>query len=179
MVGLGCFATLWYCTGMTRGNYYIILVTGLATVFFSLFLFVLLLIRPEWAFPTIVLPEPREDEASIAVPDFVHIAHFEQRVITGNDEDGYAWTGIVEVQNDQLIPVPDAIITLQVVHSKGVEYHQFMTNAFGVAGFSVIIPTGSYRLEILDITGDNYRYQRKDDSVRTISGIAETIIIEE
>lgn len=160
---------------MTRGNYYIILVTGLASAFFAIATTLILFLRPEWAFPKIVLPEPHPYQAEVIVPDFVHITRFEQNAIVGSDAEGFAWTGLIEVQNEQSIPVSDAIITVQAVHANGVEYHQFITNPLGVAAFSLILPQGSYRLEILDITGANYRYNRKNDALRSISGIANVL----
>lgn len=83
------------------------------------------------------------------------------------------FTGTAVIVNAQGVPVPGAVVTLQHVGPAGPFIDQFVAAKDGVAEVQFVWEgLGAYRIEVLDVVGDGYKYAPQLNEVRVITGRA-------
>jgi hypothetical protein len=106
---------------------------------------------------TAVIAEPDFVLALASEPDDVFVSAINGDYGEGDDA---SFLGTLTVLNDQNIPVPKAIVTIQlVINNRTSQIDQFTTNEDGVADYEFeldgIVPLW---VEVLDILGDGVDY---------------------
>ncbi len=82
--------------------------------------------------------------------------------VEAQTETDFRFIGNAIIQNAQGIPINDAILTYQFITSNDVQILQSRTNANGEAIIDVFFSDrGTYRVEILDITGEGIQLDRE------------------
>jgi len=183
---------------MRNFKYIIIFLLGFLGFSTAVFFFVVNITQPEWAFPVAELPITNSEfvEKDSNQLDLVHISIFSTEKIAEDNLDVekeetdnlivediesqddnflelpelYKWYGRARVENSQSIPVEQAIVTFQLVDNNGVQITQSITDKKGDAFVDFEIAKGAWRVEILDITGNWYKYERHNDEINRLSG---------
>lgn len=81
-------------------------------------------------------------------------------------DDLVIFNGELEAVNAQSVPAAGAVVTVQFVGNGGPQIEQAVTNKEGIATFAFTFKgIGSYRIEGLDISGENYRYDTTRNAI--------------
>lgn len=103
--------------------------------------------------------------------DAVHIANLVST--SERTKDGkLQFEGLITIFNDQQIGVAGVIVTLQLVDNGKPEITQVVTDDNGDGEFDFSIEPGNWRIEILDVTGENFVYDKTLNSVQGLKGRA-------
>lgn len=83
------------------------------------------------------------------------------------------FVGTAVIVNAQGTPVEGAVVTLQHVGPAGPFIDQFVAGKDGIAEVQFVWEgLGAYRIEVLDVVGDGYKYAPQLNEVRVITGRA-------
>jgi len=113
--------------------------------------------------------EPEEPIEEGAAPDDIFITNF---VSTSEvAEDGILkLKGLITIHNEQQVGAEGVIVTFQLVDNSGPEIIQAVTDENGDGEFSFDVVPGSWRVEVLDLTGEGFAYDKSYNVIDVYTG---------
>ncbi len=110
-----------------------------------------------------VLEEVEELRSQNLIPELDDVGIKEiVGAVEADAESLYRFVGYISVQNAQEIPVEDAIVTYQFITSSDIQILQSKTDGNGKSVIDIYFnDKGTYRIEVLDITGDGIQLSTK------------------
>jgi len=110
-----------------------------------------------------VLEEVEELRSQNLIPELDDVGIKEiVGAVEADAESLYRFVGYISVLNAQEIPVEDAIVTYQFITSSDIQILQSKTDGNGKSVIDIYFnDKGTYRIEVLDITGDGIQLSTK------------------